>query len=120
MKLGSLQAISAVLLCNTDFVSNIGLDTMASVKVSDIITKYEGSASGDFAEWLEKLELVAKLQKVEDLHTFLPLFLNGPAFAVYQQLSEADKNDFGKLKSGLLSAFGVDCYAAYEQLQTLS
>ena len=41
---------------------------MASVKLSDIICRYEDqSISGDFAEWIEKLELVAKLQKIEDL-----------------------------------------------------
>ena len=65
---------------------------MASVKLSDIICRYEDqSISGDFAEWIEKLELVAKLQKIEDLKPFLPLFLNGAAFAVYKQLPDSVK-----------------------------
>ena len=90
---------------------------MAQVKLSDVVTKYGDSASGDFAEWLEKLELVARLQKVDDLTSFLPLFLHGPAFAVYKQLKEEEKDDYTKLKAALLRAFGVDCYTAYEQLQ---
>lgn len=91
---------------------------MASVKLSDIINKYEDSTvSGDFSDWIEKLELVANLQKIEDLISFLPLFLTGAAFAVYKQLSEEDKKDYPKLKAALLLAFGVNSYVAYEQLQ---
>jgi len=40
---------------------------MASVKLSDIISKYEGNNSGEFSAWLDKLELVANLQKITDL-----------------------------------------------------
>lgn len=89
-----------------------------SVKLTDIITKYVDSAtSGDFADWIEKLELVAKLQGITDLKTFLPLFLNGAAFAVYKQLPEHETSDYARLKAALLQAFGVNCYAAYEMLQ---
>ena len=88
------------------------------MKLSDIICRYEDqSISGDFAEWIEKLELVAKRQKIEDLNSFLPLFLNGAAFAVYKQLPDSDKADNEKLQAGLLLAFGVNCYLAYDQLQ---
>lgn len=91
---------------------------MSNVKLSDIINKYEDSSvSGDFAEWVEKLELVAKLQKITDLQDFLPLFLSGSAFAVYKQLPDDDREDYDKLKAALLLAFGVNSYAAYEQLQ---
>ena len=90
---------------------------MASVKLTDIISKYEGISSGDFTEWVEKLELVAALQNVSDLKSFMPLFLSGPAFAVYKQLTEEEKADYVKMKAALLSAFGVNCYVAYEQLQ---
>jgi hypothetical protein len=89
-----------------------------NVKLSDIITKYEdNTTSGDFADWVEKLELVAKLQKIESLENFLPLFLSGAAFAVYKQLSADDKESYDKLKAELVLAFGVNSYAAYEQLQ---
>jgi len=88
---------------------------MAAVKFSDIIKLFDGS--GDFSEWVEKLELVAKLQNVNDLHTFLPLFLSGGAFLVYQGLSDEVKEDFKKLKQALLSSFSADASTAYEELR---
>ena len=54
---------------------------------------------------------------MSDLKSFLPLFLNGPAFAIYKQLSSEEKDDYEKMKAALLSAFGMNCYAAYDQLQ---
>lgn len=91
---------------------------MATVKLSDIVSKYEdASISGDFGEWLEKLELVAKLQKIDDLKSFLPLFLHGAAFAVYKQLSEDEKDSYKDMKASLLRAFGMNCFSAYEELQ---
>ena len=53
---------------------------MAQVKLSDVITKYGDSASGDFAEWLEKLELVARLQKVDDLTSSFTFILAWTSF----------------------------------------
>lgn len=90
-----------------------------AVRVSDLVKNYEDSSvSGDFTEWCEKLELVAKLQKVEDLASFLPLFLAGPAFAVYKQFSEDVKSDFPKLKAELMTSFCESSYSAYDQLRS--
>ena len=33
----------------------------------------------------------------------------GPAFAVYKQFSNEEKEDYGKMKAALLSAFGMNC-----------
>ncbi|XP_067933240.1 uncharacterized protein [Watersipora subatra] len=88
-----------------------------SVKVSELIKTYEDGKSGDFSVWVDKLELVAKLQKVDDLTTFLPLFLSGAAFAVYKHLEDDIKEDYPKLKAALLTAFSVDRFSAYIQLQ---
>ena len=90
-----------------------------AVKLSDLVKTYESvEKSGDFSEWCDKLELVAELQKVKDLHSFLPLFLSGPAFAVYKQMAPTVKADFKALKKELTNAFGVDSFSAYQQLQT--
>jgi len=90
-----------------------------AVKLSDLIKSFEDTnVSGDFSEWVDKLELVAKLQKVKDPETFLPLFLSGPAFAVYKGLPEETKGDYDRLKEELVTAFGVSNYAAYEQLKS--
>lgn len=83
-----------------------------SVKFSELIRQYDGT--GDFLEWIQKLELVAKLQKVEGLQQFLPLFLSGGAFAVYQGLSEEDKDDYKAVRRHLISAFSVGPFKAYE------
>lgn len=89
-----------------------------AVKLSDLIKSYEdNNISGEFSTWISKLELVAKLQKVEDLKTFVPLFLNGSAFALYEQLSEDVKGDYAKLKKELLTAFSINIYCAYSQLR---
>jgi hypothetical protein len=85
-----------------------------SMKYTDIIQQYDGSS--DFMVWVEKLELVAKLQNVNELSRFLPLFLSGGAFKVYQGLLEDDKSDYIKVKNSLKRAFSVDSFKAYEEL----
>ena len=60
---------------------------------------------------------MAKSQGVANLAAFLPLFLTGGAFTVYQQFSEDDKKDYERVKLLLLRAFAVDQFAAYEILK---
>ena len=86
-----------------------------SLKLSELIKQYSGE--DDVMEWINKLELVARLQNIENLCTFLPLFLTGGAFNVYQSLSEEDKQDYGRLKKVFVNAFSVDQYTAYEKLK---
>ena len=91
---------------------------MASVKLSDIINKFTDEASsGEMAKWIEKFESVARLQKITEIKSFLPLFLSGAAFAAYKQLSDAERDDYDQLKAALLGAFGTNSYAAYSQLR---
>ena len=86
--------------------------------MSDIIKNYaDYNTSGEFSVWLEKLELVATLQKITDKLAFLPLFLSGPAFSVYQQLSDDTKADYDKLKKELTTAFSTNSFSSYEQLR---
>jgi hypothetical protein len=91
---------------------------MASVKFSDIVGNYvDYNTTGEFSVWVEKLELVAQLQDIRDKLKFLPLFLSGPAFAVYQQLADDVKADYAKLKKELTTAFSTNAFASYEQLR---
>lgn len=91
---------------------------MAAVKVSDLVKSYEDNKiSGDFNEWCDKLELVAKLQKITELVSFMPLFLSGPAFAVYKQLADNVKADYTLLKKAMSLAFCESNYSAYDQLR---
>jgi len=89
---------------------------MSAIKFSDIIQQFDGST--DFAEWVQKLELVATLQKVGNLAAFLPLFLTGGAFAVYQGLSNDAKSSYESVKAALTSAFSLNRFSAYEQFVT--
>ena len=95
--------------------------TMANkaIKFSDIIKSYEDqNTSGEFYVWIEKLELVAQLQGITDLPKFVPLFLSGPAFAVYQQLGDTTKGDYDMLKAELSTAFSSDPFTSYDELKS--
>lgn len=80
-----------------------------------LIPEYDGTDKQSVVEWLEKLELVCKLREVTDVASVVPLRLTGGAFAVYQQLPEADQKKFGEVKKALVAAFAVDQFTAYEQ-----
>ena len=71
-----------------------------AVKFGDLIKPYSGD--DDFAEWIKKFELVAKLQKVTDLASYLPLFLHSGAFSVYENLDEDVKANYTKLKKMMI------------------
>lgn len=88
----------------------------AALKYSDIVKQFDGQS--DFSEWVRKLELVALLQKVKDLQSFMPLFLSGGAFAVYESLDSDVKADYSKLKQSLMEAFSTHPLLAYEQFIT--
>ena len=68
----------------------------------DIRLVPEYSGDGKVGEWLDKVALICQLRGVEDLTAVIPLRLCGDAFAVYQQLSEAEKRDEGKIRTALL------------------
>ena len=76
------------------------------------------ATTGDFAKWIEKLELVIQVQNLTDNKaSILPLWLDGPAFTVYKQLPDDVKKDYDGSKKALLTAFGANCYNAFEQLR---
>lgn len=88
---------------------------MASVKLShDIIKAFKGE--GDVVAWLKKVKLVAKLQKIEDLASFLPLYLEGEALAMYLEMSTEDQNDAKKIEEKLKEAFCDDVFMAFAKL----
>ena len=92
------------------------ISTMKDSAAIDVrlIPEFDGSNYG-VSEWLEKLELVCELSGVNDVASVAALRLVGGAFAVYQQLSSADRKEYATIKSALLSAFALDKYQAYEQ-----
>ena len=97
------------------YLQAIAAMSTITVKFSDLIRQFDGT--GDFMEWLDKLELVAKMQNISDLGSLLPLFLTGGAFAVYKGIDDADQKDYDKVKNALQLAFSSDSIVAYEDLQ---
>jgi hypothetical protein len=83
----------------------------SSIKCSDVVEKFDGT--GDFSEWIRKVELVAKLQGLTALENFVPLFLTSGAFTVYESFDNAVKGSYKKLRSALIKAFSTDCFQAY-------
>lgn len=88
--------------------------TLPSVRISDVVRPFSGDA--DVMQWLTKLEIVAKLRGIKDLASVLPLFLEGPAFSVYSEMKEADKESITAIKRTLTDAFSLNAFQAYEQL----
>lgn len=86
---------------------------MSSLKITDVLRPFDGE--GDIIEWLNKIELVAKLRDLKDLHNVIPLFLEGSAFAVYNELDEDKKKEADAIKSALVEAFGMNSFQAYER-----
>ena len=86
----------------------------------DMIKSFDGSSGIEVETWLRKIKLVAKLKKVDALHEFLPLFLEGAAFAIYDQLTDKDKEDGVKIEEALLNAFAQDNFGAYDSFRRRS
>uniref|UniRef100_A0A5S6QJ61 RNA-directed DNA polymerase n=1 Tax=Trichuris muris TaxID=70415 RepID=A0A5S6QJ61_TRIMR len=82
-----------------------------------LIPQFDGSHGQSVVEWLQTVELICKLRKVEDVASVIPLRLTGGALAVYLQLSDKERESVEKLKASLLAAFAVDPFIAYEEFK---
>ena len=87
---------------------------MAQAKF-DVIKPFSGGKG--VSEWLEKVELVAKLTDVKDAANYIPLFLEGGALAVYMEMSEADRLKPEKIKERLKEAFNDSQCVAFSKLK---
>ena len=87
---------------------------MAAKITTEMIKPFTGD--GDVVAWIKKVELVAKLQKVTDLASFLPLFLEGDALALFLQMEASDQADPEKIKDKLLNAFSDGPHVAYAKM----
>lgn len=80
----------------------------------DMIRPFSGT--GDVVAWIAKVKLVARLQKVDDVASFLPLYLEGDALALYLQLSEKDQQDVSRIEQKLKEAFSDSPFTAFGKL----
>lgn len=82
-----------------------------ALRVTDIIPRFDGS--GDVVLWLEKLELACQVQGIKNEAALICLFLEGPAFDVYQQLSDLEKLEKKVVTAKLKEAFGLSPMQAF-------
>lgn len=89
-------------------------------KLHEMVRPFDGGAGIEVSTWLRKIKLVAKLKKITELHNFIPLYLEGSAFAVYDQLTDGQKESGDNIEKALLSAFGQDQFGAYDNFRQRS
>ena len=87
--------------------------TSANIKITDVVKPFNGC--GDIIEWLNKFQLIVKLRSLDNEATILPMFLEGPALALYIELPDAVKTNAASLKNTLRDAFSVNPVRAYEE-----
>ena len=63
------------------------------------------------------MKLIAKLQKVQDLASFIPVFLHGDTLALYLEMSNEDQVQTEQIEMRLVTAFTEGPFEAYEKLK---
>lgn len=81
------------------------------MKLSTVVIQ-SFSGVGDVVAWIKKVELVTKLQKVPDITSFLPLFLQKNELALYLEMSDKDMTE-----NRLKKAFTEELFEVYEKLK---
>ena len=74
------------------------------------------AGEGDVIAWLVKVKLAAKLQKMTDLASFTPLFLEGDALALFLEKDESAQSDARKIEARLNEAYADGEFTAYGKL----
>lgn len=81
----------------------------------NVLQSFNGE--GDVIAWLQKAELVARLTKVTDVASFVPLYLEGGALAVYLEMDGGEQGDFEMIKRRLKEAFTDNEFMSYCKLR---
>lgn len=77
----------------------------------NVLKSFDGE--GDIVAWLQKAELVSRLTKVDDMASFVPLYLEGGALAVYLEMDGREQGDFDMIKRRLKEAFTDNEFMSY-------
>ena len=68
---------------------------------------------GDVVAYLNKLKMVAKLQKIEDITTLIPMYLEENVLMVYLEMKEKEQVDAESIEKRLKTSFLEDAFEAY-------
>ena len=75
---------------------------------------------GDVFVWLNKLKLVAKLQKIEDVAMLILMYLEGNVLTVYLEMGEKDQANAESIEKRLKTAFSEGTFEAYNKLRKVT
>ena len=75
---------------------------------------------GNVVAWLNKLKLVAKVQKIEGIATLIPMYLEGNALKVYLEMGEKDQANTKSIEVRLKKAFSEGTFEAYNMLRKVT
>ena len=81
---------------------------------TSMIAPFRGD--GDLVAWLTKVKLVARLKKITDLASFVPLYLEGDALALYLEMSETEQKCVDSIEKKLKTAYTDGLFTAYGKL----
>ncbi|XP_036360125.1 uncharacterized protein LOC118764022 [Octopus sinensis] len=70
----------------------------------------------DVVAWLKEVKVLAELHDISDLASFMPLYLDGPAFALYLAMEETDRLSAEKIEIRLMEAYAEGMFEAYARL----
>ena len=98
-----------------------------TIKISDVVEKFSGSPSEDIEQWLDRYRITVELTtSVEStalleakLAHMIPLFLEGPAYTTWKQLSSTDKKNIETIKSQLRRVYGKTKWEAWTELKAI-
>ena len=96
------------------FLQTISAIMMKVRSSSDIVTTFSGE--GDVVVWQKKVRLVMKLQKVDDVASLLPLYLEGDALALDMEIEETSQRDAEQIEAWLKEAFTNNAFTLYGKL----
>lgn len=85
-----------------------------------MIRSFDGSGDVDVGTWFAKLKLVARLKNIQDLSALIPLYLDGAAFAVYDQMNDEGKKKAEDIEKTMVGAFAQDAFGAYDTFRERS
>ena len=100
---------------------------MDKLKLVETVRRFKGGPEEDLEQWLDRFETAVKIlssaaddaARSKEMAAMMPLFLDGPAFSTWSQLEDAEKKDFGEIKSALRRVFGLGKAAAWQRLKSL-
>ena len=101
----------------TELITSYFGEMAGKISVEKMIKPFTGE--GDVLAWLQKVELVAKLGGFKDLASFIPLYLEDGALAVYLEMPDEKKVDASLIQDELVKAFSDNQFVAFSKLKAV-